>query len=149
METIIVQSLLHRFRSPLIAIVAVVLSAGIAMAAQPAGPAASGLTNASSHAGKTVPVQTTDEQSGQQDESSETNESTDTGSSDSSNQCTVDLTQDPSVLAGLNHGSVVCTAAQQATPGGYDNHGAWVSHWAKLNKGADAAATGTGHKPSH
>ena len=145
MESPIVQ-FLRRFRSPLIAIVAVVFSAGIVMAAQPPANASAGLSNAATHAGKTVPVQ--DEQSGQ-DETTETDESTDTNTSDSADHCTVDLTQDPSVLAGLNHGSVVCTAAQQDTPQGYDNHGAWVSHWAKMNKGADASSNATTHKPSH
>jgi hypothetical protein len=28
-----------------------------------------------------------------------------------------------------------------ATPSGYANHGAWVSHWAKMNKGSDKAAS--------
>jgi flagellar hook assembly protein FlgD len=144
MHSPILQTLLRRFRGPLIAIIAVVFSAGIAMAAQPAGNAATGLANASTHAGKTVPVQATDE-SEEPDESAET----DTESSDASDHCTVDLTQDASVLAGLNHGSVVCTAAHQDTPDGYDNHGAWVSHWAKMNKGADAAAAGKANKPSH
>lgn len=149
MESPNVPSLLRRFRGPLIAIVAVACSAGIALAAQPSGNAAAGLSNAATHAGKTVPVQATDEQSGNQDESSETNESADTSSSDNADHCNVDLTQDPSVLAGLNHGSVVCTAAHQDTPQGYDNHGAWVSHWAKMNKGANAAAAGKAHQPSH
>lgn len=144
MESPIVQ-FLRRFRSPLIAIVAVVFAAGIAMAAQPADNAAAGLANAATHAGKTVPVQATDEPSG--DESTEADESTDTNTSDSADNCSVDLTQDPSVLAGLNHGSVVCTAAHQDTPQGYDNHGSWVSKWAKMNKGANAPSNATTRKP--
>lgn len=148
MESPIVPSLLLRFRGPVIAIVAVVFSAGVAMAAQPAGNAAAGLSTAATHAGKTVPVQARDEPSGGPDESAEPSESTDANSSDNADHCTVDLTQDPSVLAGLNHGSVVCTAAQQDTPQGYDNHGAWVSHWAKMNKGANASATGKANRPS-
>jgi hypothetical protein len=145
-----VRTLLRRFRSPLVALIAIIFSASIAMAGQPAGKGQSGLTTGSTHAGKTVPVKATDEQSGDQDES-EPDESTDTDTedSDSADNCTVDLTQDASALAELNHGSVVCTAAQQDTPEGYANHGAWVSHWAKMNHGADASTKGTAHKPSH
>jgi hypothetical protein len=133
---------IRRFRSPLIAVVAVVFSATMVMAAQPKG-----LATAAQHAGKTVPVQA----AGPTDQTDETTETTETESeSDSSaDNCNVDLTQDPSVLAGLNHGSVVCTAAHMATPAGYANHGAWVSHWAKMGKGADASAAGKAHKPSN
>ncbi|MBI3751958.1 MAG: hypothetical protein HY263_09945 [Chloroflexi bacterium] len=144
------QTLLRRYRSPLIAIVALVFSAGIAMAAQPAGSAATGLANASTHAGKTVPAQATDE-SAQPDESSEPDASPDdANSSDSANNCSTDPTNlTPEELAALTHGSIVCWAAHQPTPDGYANHGAWVSHWARMNKGADAAAAGQNHKPSH
>jgi hypothetical protein len=136
-------ALIRRFRSPLVALVAIVFSASIAMAAQPDGK---GLANASQHAGKTVPVQAAETTT----ETDETDETTETDeSADASDHCNVDLTQDPSVLAGLNHGSVVCTAAQMATPDGYANHGAWVSHWAKMGKGADASAAGKAHKPSN
>jgi hypothetical protein len=133
---------LRRLRGPLIAIVAIVFSASIAMAGQPAGKT-TGLANAASHAGKTVPVQATDGSS-EADESSETDTETDTG--DAANDCNVDLTGD---LSGFTHGQVVCTAAHMDTPDGYANHGAWVSHWAKQNAGADAAAAGKAHKPSH
>jgi hypothetical protein len=135
--------LLKRFRGPLIAIVAVMFSATIAMAGQ---PASTGLANASNHAGKTVPVQATDEQTNEPDES----ESPETDESNASaDNCTVDLTQSAEALAALTHGSVVCTAAHMDTPEGFDNHGAWVSSWAKKNHGADASATGLTHKPSH
>lgn len=144
---------LRRFRAPVIGVVALVFSAGIAFAAQPSSPGASGLANAATHAGKTVPAQATDEQAGDQNEDSGTNESSDTGTNDSNNHCNVDLTQAPSVLAGLNHGSVVCTAAQGTPPGGYSptgfaNHGAWVSSFAKGDHGTNQSATGNSHKPS-
>jgi len=131
--------LIRRFRAPLIAMVALVLSASMVAASQPSSPGASGLATAASHAGKTVPVKAGDEATGT-DESSETEDT-----SDSADNCKVDLTGD---LSGVSHGSIVCTAAQMATPNGYANHGAWVSHWAKT-QGAAASAAGKSHKPSH
>jgi hypothetical protein len=144
---------MHRlisFRAALIAIVAVIFSATIAFAGQPSSHAAQGLANAASHAGQAVPDQTGDESS----ETTETDQSdTDTSetetsseSADAADNCTVDLSGD---LSGFTHGAIVCTAAHMDTPDGYANHGAWVSHWATMNKGADASATGKAHKPSH
>ncbi len=152
-------TLLRRFRAPAIGLVALGFSASIAFAAAPASPAASGLANASTHAGQTVPVQATDGQSGDQTDATDTQDTTDTtdttNSPDngSSNHCNVDLTQAPSVLAGLNHGSVVCTAAQQDPPAGYSpsgfaNHGAWVSSFAKGDHGSNQSLNGKSHKPS-
>lgn len=134
------------FRAAMIAIVAIIFSATVALAGQPPS-SARGLANAASHAGKTVPNQASDEtsESSESSETSETDES-ETESSDSADQCTVDLTGD---LSGSTHGAVVCSAAQMDTPDGYANHGAWVSHWARMNKGADASAAGKAHKPSH
>lgn len=150
-------SLLRRFRAPLIGIAALVVSASVAFAAAPTTPGAAGLAKAASHAGQTVPVTPTADQTGGQDEATDTEDTTDTGDTgdtSSSDHCNVDLTQDPSVLAGLNHGSVVCTAAQQDPPGGYSptgfaNHGAWVSSFAKGSHGSNQSATGKSHKPSH
>ena len=127
-------TLIRRFRSPLVAIVAVVFSASIVLAAQPAS---------NSKADQHRPAQAA-KASEQPDESAEPGESpdaTDANDAGSADHCNVDLTQDPSVLAGLNHGSVVCTAAHMATPAGYANHGAWVSHWAKMNHGAATKAS--------
>lgn len=147
-------SLLSRLRAPLIGLVALVFSAGIAFAAAPASPGAAGLANAASHAGKTVPVADGQDET-VTETTTETESSTESQSADStsSDHCNVDLTQAPSVLAGLNHGSVVCTAAQQDPPAGYSpngyaNHGAWVSHWAKGDHGSNQAPTSKGHKPS-
>jgi hypothetical protein len=141
---------LRRFRSPVIALVAIVFSATIALAGQPAGKT-SGQANASNHTGKTAHTQASHPTS---DESAEPDESDDTdtdagdadGEGDQANHCNVDLTGD---LGAFTHGQIVCTAAHMETPEGYANHGAWVSHWAKQNHGSDAAANGKAHKPSH
>jgi hypothetical protein len=143
---------LRRLRGIALGIVALALSASLAFAGQPAG-AAVGLANASTHAGRTVPViaedpatepdaaTDTDTETDQSDQTEQTDETdqTDQETSDSADNCTVDLTQDPSVLLTLNHGSVVCTAAQATTWDTtlYRNKGAWVSHWAKMNHGHD------------
>lgn len=147
-------SLLRRFRAPLIGIAAIVVSASVAFAAAPTTPGAAGLAKAASHAGQTVPVTPTADQTGGHDEATDTEDTTDTGDTGSSDHCNVDLTQDASVLAGLNHGSVVCTAAQQDPPAGYSptgfaNHGAWVSSFAKGSHGSNQSATGKSHKPSN
>jgi hypothetical protein len=146
-------TMLRRLRAPLIGVVVLVFSAGIAFAAAPTSPGAVGRANAATHAGKDVPTVTTDEQTEETTTESETSSSTETESSDSSSSdhCNVDLTQDPSVLAGLNHGSVVCSAAQQDPPNGFSptgfaNHGAWVSSWAKGDHGNQSSNAST-HKP--
>jgi hypothetical protein len=130
--------MIRRFRGPLIAIVALIFSAGIAFAGQPDSPGAAGRANAATHVGQTVPVQATDEDL-EQDEDTDADEDApaDEDTGDASDHCNVDLTQDPAVLAELNHGSVVCSAAHQDPPEGSDfaNHGAWVSSWAKQNHG--------------
>jgi hypothetical protein len=142
-----VLTLIRRFRGPLVAVVAVLFSASVAMAGQPASPGAAGLAKAATHQTTTV---TTSDETSETDETTETDESTDTtDTSDSADNCTTDPnTVDVSTLT---HGQVVCWAAQQDTPDGFANHGAWVSSWAKQNHGhpADASATGKGHKPSH
>jgi hypothetical protein len=147
-----VMTFLRRFRAPAIGLVALAFSAGVALAAAPSSPGATGLATAATHAGKTVPVQATD-QSGEQTEATDTEDTTDSGDTSSSDHCSVDLTQAASVLAGLNHGSVVCTAAQGSPAGGYSpttfgNHGAWVSSFATGGHGASQSATGRSHKPS-
>lgn len=141
---------LLRFKAPLVGLVAVLFSASIALAAQPASPGANGRATASQHAGQTVPVGSPGEQSGTPDESDDSGDSGDTsGPTDSGNACNIDLTDSTAVAAAANHGAVVCSAAHMTTvPDGYANKGAWVSHWAKMNHGADASATGKSHKPS-
>lgn len=147
-------SLLRRFRAPLIGIAALVVSASVAFAAAPTTPGAASLAKAASHAGRSVPVTPTADQTGGEDEAGDTEDTTDTGETGSSDHCNVDLSQDASVLAGLNHGSVVCTAAHQDPPAGYSptgfaNHGAWVSSFAKGSHGSNHSATGKSHKPSN
>jgi hypothetical protein len=148
-------SLLRRFRAPLTAVVALVFSASVALAAAPTAPGGTGLANAASHAGKTVPVKAADEQVEETVTvtETETESSTESDASDSADHCNVDLTQDPSVLAGLSHGSIVCSAAHQDPPDGYSqdgfaNHGAWVRSFAKGDHGSSQSPTGKGHKPS-
>jgi len=138
-----VTTLLHRFRGPLVALVVLMLSATVAFAGQPAGPG-KGLEKSSSHADQTVSTTETDETD------TETTETSETETSSESDNCTTDPTGlTPEQLGAMTHGSIVCWAAQQDTPDGYANHGAWVSHWAHMGKGADAAAKGKAHKPSH
>jgi len=145
-----VNSTIRRLPGFAIAIVALALSASLVFAGQPAGV---GLSNAAGHAGQTVPVNAagTDQQGADQNTETETEspEPTDapdptdtpdaTDTPDSNTNCTVDLTQDPSVLLTLNHGSVVCSAANATTWDTtlYPTKGAWVSHWAKMNHGHD------------
>jgi hypothetical protein len=165
---------LRRLPGFAIAIVALALSASLVFAGQPAGNVG-GLGTAANHALKTVPVVTTSDNEGADEDTdtetetdedttetdtdtetetdedtTETDTSDSTDSSDSADNCTVDLTQDPSVLAALNHGSVVCSAAQATTwdTALYKNKGAWVSHWAKMNHGHDPNKQ-HGHSANH
>ncbi len=125
----------------LVALVALMLSAGAAFAG---APTSTGLSLASSASGKTVPVDARDGQDSQ-DESTETDapetETPDAPASDAADNCSTDptgLTADQ--LAAMNHGSIVCWAAHQVTPDGYANHGAFVSEWAHKGKGAGSSA---------
>jgi cytoskeletal protein RodZ len=147
----IVSTTLRRLPGFAIAILALVMSASLAFAGQ---PVSTGPTNAASHSGKAVPTRATvtakDDQDAETDEATETDTDTETEApSDSADNCTVDLTQDPSVLETLNHGSVVCSAAHIDTPEGYATHGAWVSHWAHLGKAKFNDAPNTHGKSGH
>lgn len=143
---------LRRLPGFALGILVLALSASLALAGQPAS-AGVGIVTASSHSGKTVQAKAAVEAAGDEDagtaEETETEETTEETESDSADNCTVDLTQDVSVLETLNHGSVVCTAAHMDTPEGYANHGAWVSHWAHLGKAAFDAAAKTHGKSNH
>jgi hypothetical protein len=143
-----VNSTLKHLRPLLIGIVALLFTAGIAFAGK---PAATGLANAAVHAGKTVPVvaEPSDEEGDEDlDEPAETEE---TDESDGGENCATDPTDlTPEELAGMTHGSIVCWAAHQETPEGFDNHGAWVSSWAKQNHGHEEdAASGHGKSKKH
>ena len=159
-----------RLRGILIATAALALSASLAFGAQPAS--SWGLSNAASHAGKTVPVTAADEQTaGDENTDETTDETTDvttdvtTDESTSGDNCATDpsaLTADE--LAAMKHGSIVCWAAHQTTwPDWFSNHGAFVRCWAHTGKAdapsctvapvpaaAGAAAThGNGKSKSH
>ena len=147
------KQLIRRFRAALIAIAALALSAGLAFGAQPEG--LWGLSNASNHAGKTVPVQ-----AGQQDEDldedldEDVDEDVDeeedveedldedveeAGEGAGGENCATDpRTLDPDELAELKHGSIVCWAAHQDEwPEWFTSHGKHVKCWAHSKK-ADA-----------
>jgi hypothetical protein len=158
-----VKTALRRLPGFAIALLALALSASLAFAGQPAGSAAP-LTKASTHAGRTVPVQAgADTQGADEDtdtetepdetDATDTTDETDQTESDSADNCLTDptgLTDEE--LAAMSHGSIVCWAAQQTSWDTtlYKNHGAFVSHWAKTgHKGADATTRQHGKSANH
>jgi hypothetical protein len=167
-----VKQLFQRLRGVLIAVAALALSAGLAFGAQP--DAGWGLTNASDHAGKTVPVgagqQATDEDSlddpvdelEDEDTDEEVEDDTDQELAAGENCSTDPTTLDPEALAELRHGSIVCWAAhQESWPEWFTKRGEFVRCWAHQGKAnapsctedpnaapvadEDAAATSMGH----
>ena len=137
----IVMNQIHRLRGFAIAFVALALSASLAFGAQ---PTTTGLANAATHAGKTVPVLTGDETTEETTDET-TDETPESDTSDGSDNCTTDpSTLTPEQLAATRHGSIVCWAAQQTTwPEWFANHGAFVSCWAHQGKKADAPSCTT------
>ena len=157
--------LFERLRGVFIAFAALALSAGLAFGAQPEAPLP-GLANASTHAGKTVPVK-----AGQQDESTDEDTDEDLGEDEDTEEsldeegaedgtggenCSTDpttLTEEE--LAELKHGSIVCWAAHQDEElwgAEFANHGQWVKSWAQSGKDdettdedAGATSAGNGH----
>ena len=140
----------RRLRPLLVGLVALLFTAGIALAARPDGPPP-GHAVAAEHAGKTVPVQAeadegeadeVEEDAEDAAEELEVEETVETveDAEDAANCATDPSGLTPEQLAEVRHGSVVCWAAHQETPAGYDNHGAWVSEWAKKNNGHDFGA---------
>jgi hypothetical protein len=133
---------LHHLRGLVIGVAALALSAGLAFGAEPPTSATFGLTNASEHAGKTVPVQ-----AGQQDETTDEEvteeeteeETTEESSEEAGENCSTDptaLTEEQ--LADLKHGQIVCWAAHQTEwPEWFEKHGDFVKCWAHNGK-ADA-----------
>jgi hypothetical protein len=126
-----VTAILGRLRPLLIGLVVLLLTGGIAFAGKPSTPA-NGLQVASEASGKTVPVKA------EGDEESGPAEDTASGESGGENCATDPTGLSDEELAEMRHGSVVCWAAHQETPEGYDNHGQWVSEWAKKNHGHEA-----------
>ena len=147
------KQLLYRFRGLAIAMVVLALSAGLAFGAQPEA-SAWGLANASSHAGKTVPVKTGQAEEAideDVDEDEDTEEEVveeeapaeEEGSEEDGDNCATDpttLTEEE--LADMKHGSIVCWAAHQTEwPEEFANHGAWVRSWAHKDKSDDDEAS--------
>lgn len=130
--------LTRRLRGILIAIVALALSAGLAFGAQP-DASAKGLSNAASHAGKTVPVLAGDEETSEDEDTETTEES----SEDAGENCTTDpATLSEEDLAAAKHGSVACWAAHQTEwPEWFSNHGKFVSCWAHQGKEGAVSCT--------
>ena len=145
----------YGLRGLIAAIIVIVLSTGAAAAAGPSAHAAKGLATAAEQAGKTVPVagQAEDDEDEETVEEEEEEEAAEDEAAEDSEHCATDpTTLDEEALAELNHGAIVCWAAHQETPAEFDNHGAWVSSWAKDNKGheeADDAAATAGNNGNH
>jgi len=159
---------LQRLRPLLIVLVVLLLTAGIALASKPSTPPA-GLSVAGEAAGRTAPVHDDqgdqgDQEQDEQEEQAEPNEDVAVEAlpaaetdEDGGENCATDPTGlTDEALAELKHGSVVCWAAHQETPVGYDNHGEWVSEWARMNHGhadetvdEDPAAVSAGNLNGH
>ena len=134
--------LTRHLRGLLVALAALVLTAGAVLAARPASveappdAAGDGLTRASEAAGKTVPVRPEapavpegDEEDGDVDENAPEAEEEE-GAADGA------AGERPQ-----NHGWFVSEAAKAATPDGFDNHGAYVSEVARGDEAKPEAAT--------
>jgi hypothetical protein len=146
----------RHFRGLLIATVALAMSTGLAYAAHPAADRHSGLSEQANSTETSDPGETEgpdETEAPDETDSPDASESPDQGASpdaSSADNCATDPTGfTPEQLAAVSHGSIVCWAAQQQTPEGWDNHGAWVSHWAKMNHGHAASAAGKAKGSSH
>lgn len=129
---------LRRLRGILIAIVALALSASLTFGGQ--APAA-GYALGSSYEDNGGTEGIGDEETNEEEDTDETTD--EESAEDAGDNCLTDPTGlSEEELAAMTHGSIVCWAAHQETPDGYANHGAWVSYWAHMGKGGDAAATG-------
>ncbi len=137
-------TLVHRLRPLLIGLVVLVLTTGVAFAGKPSTPA-DGPAVASEASGKSVPVVNEGNQAPEGDEETDEaaeDEDANAKADEAGDNCATDpRTLTPEQLAELTHGQIVCWAAHQETPEGYDNHGAWVSEWAKQNHGQAVKAT--------
>lgn len=136
----IMSTSIRHIRSLLIALVALALSASMTLGA--AAPQATlgqiraaGAAGTNAGSGDEVTTAGEDED---QDEDADT-EDTEDVEGDGGDNCTTDPTDPATDLTTLTHGQIVCWAAHQETPEGYDNHGAWVSEWARSDHGKGAA----------
>lgn len=129
--------IVRRLRGILVAAVILLLSAGVVAAGGPSDPSAHGRDIASERSGKTVPVAQGNHEEDEDDEDADEDGAEDAEVGD---HCATDpRTVEGEELAALSHGAIVCWAAHQAAPAGYRNHGAWVSEWAKQNKGHETS----------
>jgi flagellar biosynthesis/type III secretory pathway M-ring protein FliF/YscJ len=119
----------RRLRSLLIALAVLVLSATAALAGRGAFSTQHGQA-----AGQT-------EQGDQQAEESEAPDPEDADAPEAPDPAEADSTDAAAGLHPDNHGKLVSEAAQNPTPAGFDNHGAYVRTIAKDNPGQAAAVT--------
>jgi cytoskeletal protein RodZ len=127
-----VTALNRRFRSLLIALVVLGLSAGAVLAARPALSARPDTTPNQAE-GTTEPSE-----SAEPSESPEPSESAEP--SDAANAAAAAPTDTSTGVHPDNHGLLVSEAAQSPTPTGFANHGAYVRTIAQANAGHAAAA---------
>jgi hypothetical protein len=132
----------RRLRGILVAIVALVFSAGVTLAGGGPAPAADhGLAIASEASGKDVPVRAggTEETVDEVDEEeAEAPEAEETETTDDGATCTD--------VEPTNHGTLVCWAAQNAPAGWEGTHGAWVSCVARLSNNGHAVEPAEGEE---
>lgn len=157
------KGMLQGSRGLLVALAVLALSATMVLAAKPDSSQSPACEHGQSathtdQTGCTNPVtpgtEGTDDQGTQAGTDTET---TDSEAADAGgDHCTTDPTKlSVDELAATNHGSIVCWAAHAPTPVSFDNHGAFVSHWAHQGKNSasqkDAthgkADWGQSHKP--
>jgi hypothetical protein len=137
------------FRPLLIAMVALAISAAVALAAQTPDAATDGLTTASDASGRTVPaVEALPSQAAAGQETAaeaQAREQANAATDEQGGQadCTANVGEEAQADQALEadaHGDAVCSAAQSQTPDGYATHGAYVSETARDNAGTDASA---------
>jgi hypothetical protein len=144
------RSISQPVRAILAGIVVLVLSGSAVFAAQPTQTSLEGLATAAEHSGREVPagpdaptVETEDQPDEDRDAAAPEQDTegaegdADAAVEGEGEHCVDPATLTPEILAETNHGAIVCWAAQQETPAGYDNHGEWVSEWAKANHGSE------------
>jgi hypothetical protein len=136
---------IRHLRSLAIALVALAMSASLtfgAAAPQATSHAVERASQVGTNVGSGGEATAGGDEGTETDETTETDPEGDTG--DAADNCTTDPTDPATDLTTLSHGQIVCWAAQQPTPDGYANHGAWVSSWAKGNHGAQGALKSQG-----
>jgi len=145
MEVAMSIKLPRHLRAILAGLIVLVLSGGAAFAGQPTDVPVDGRAVAAERSGLETPPANEAPTAEDEDEDvtdAEVDEEAPDEAADESveadgegDHCVDPQTLTPEVLDVTNHGAIVCWAAQQDTPEGYDNHGAWVSEWAKNNHG--------------